>query len=51
MLQQTPLAVTAPPPSAVTLPPDVAVVAVIDVADVVVAVGRFANAVNDTSLP
>jgi hypothetical protein len=51
VLQHTPRAVTAAPPSAVTFPPDAAVVAAIEVAFVVVTVGRFASAVNETSLP
>jgi hypothetical protein len=51
VLQQTPLDVMFPPPSEVMFPPLVADVVVIEVASVVVTVGRFASAVNETSLP
>ena len=46
-LQQTPLAVTAPPPSDVTFPPPVAETDVIDVAKVVVMVGITAEVLVD----
>jgi hypothetical protein len=50
--QQTPLAVTVPPPSEVILPPDTAVVNEIEVTAVVVRVGTWtAWVVKDTSLP
>lgn len=50
--QQTPLAVTVPPPSSVTLPPDDAVVDVIEVTALVVTVGNSTDVVvNDTWLP
>jgi hypothetical protein len=50
--QQTPLAVTVPPPSAVIFPPEVAVVNVIAVAAVVVRVGTtIAVVVNERSFP
>jgi hypothetical protein len=50
--QQTPLAVTAPPPSAVIFPPEVAAVKVIPVTAVVVRVGtKTGLVVNGTSAP
>jgi hypothetical protein len=50
--QQTPLAVTAPPPSAVIFPPETAVVKAIEVTAVVVRVATpIAVVVNVISLP
>jgi hypothetical protein len=50
--QQTPLAVTVPPPSAVIFPPETAVVRPIEVTAVVVRVATPTEVVtNETSLP
>lgn len=51
VLQQTPLAVMAPPPSDVIFPPDAAVVVVIELIVEVVKVGTLAKVVNETSFP